>query len=245
MESFKDLILSILFTRRCEICGDTCDIRHKLCEECIKDPCRINGEICYKCGLPKKECGCRNNSFRYYMSVCAPFYYDNGPKRAIKKLKFRNEKSIVENLAKEMVNCINARYDGCYFEYCTFVPSHKKDRKARGYNQAELLAKQIAKELNIPCYPLLKKEIQTPPQHKLPAYRRTGNLASVFSCNDIKDVDITDARILLCDDVTTTGTTLNECTKPLLFNGAAEVRCITACITKNYKPQKEESTKNN
>lgn len=233
----KNFLLSIFFTRRCMICDDICYVQQNLCRECKTNHYRITGEICYKCGMPKDDCNCNNNSFRFFMSVCAPFYYKDGPGKAVRKLKQNDNKNIVDNLSDEMVNEILKRYKGCDFDYCTFVPMYKKEEKKKGFNHAQLLAEAIAQKLAIPCLPLLKKDIKTNAQHKTPAHLRNGNISAVFSYREINGVDITDSRILLCDDVLTTGTTLNECTKVLLFNDAAEVRCVTACITKRNAPR--------
>ncbi len=227
LKNFKNLI----FTRRCILCGDVCDIRKSLCDKCEENPCRIEGDICEKCGAPKKNCICKSAPF--YMSVCAPFVYDGGPKKAIYIIKSRNDAVITENLGKEMAECVKSRYSGYDFDCVTFTPAHDKDIKRRGYNQAEQLALIVARELGIPCYNLLSKDFVTSPQRSLPAHLRTGNLAGALSFNTNQGHNIDNMRILLCDDLKTTGSTLNENSKVLLFNGAAEVRCVTACIKMN------------
>lgn len=232
--NFKNLI----FTRRCDICGDVCDVRETLCIRCKESPCRIEGDICVKCGVPKKDCICKSAPF--YMSVCAPFFYDEGPKRAIHLMKFKNDLTITENLGKEMAQCVKTRYAGYDFDCVTFIPSHKSDIKSRGYNQAERLANIVARELGLPYYSLLNKDFPTAKQHSLPAHLRTGNLAGALSFNNDTGCNIKNMRILLCDDLKTTGSTLNESTKILLFKGAAEVRCVTACIKMN-KQKKPDS----
>ena len=139
------------------------------------------------------------------------------------------------SLGKEMAQCVNERYKGYDFNLCTYMPSHKNNMPERGYNHAELLAKSVAQTLNIPCLPLINKDFETEPQHKLPLYKRTGNLAGALSFNEDTLSDLSDMRILLCDDVKTSGSSLNECAQLLLFNGAAEVRCVTACISGGEK----------
>lgn len=231
---FKDIsknLKNLIFTRRCIICGQVCDIRRELCRECEESPYRIEGEICEKCGVPKKDCICKGAPF--YMSVCAPFFYDGGPKRGFYLMKFRNDLAITEQLGKEMAQCVRERYAGYDFDCVTFTPSHKKDIRSRGYNQAKRLAEIISRELNLSCYDLISKDYQTATQHSLPGYLRTGNLAGALSYNAQADCNIENMRILLCDDLKTTGTTLNESSKILLFNGAAEIRCVTACIKLN------------
>lgn len=226
----KETLLNILFTKRCHICGNICDIRYLLCENCAKPDLRISGEICYKCGLEKENCNCDNQRYMFYDTVCAPFHYSDGVRLAVFRLKFRNRKSLADNLATEMANCVKERYCGYDFDICTFMPSHEASLRERGYNHAELLAKSLSDSLGITCIDLIKKDFETPPQHNLPLYRRTGNLAGALSFKEDVKVDISGMRILLCDDIKTSGKSLDECAKILLFNGAAEVKCITLCI---------------
>jgi ComF family protein len=188
-----------------------------------------------KCGNEKQNCTCENNRFLFYESTCAPFYYRGGARSAILKLKFNKRSEMAILLGKEMAYCVNERYNGYEFDLCTYMPTHETTLSERGYNQAELLAKTLSDELGIPCLPLLKKDFETLPQHQLPLHRRTGNLAGALSYNEDSLSDLSDMRILLCDDIKTSGSSLNECAQLLLFNGAAEVRCITACISGGEK----------
>lgn len=231
----KKALLDIIFTRRCGICGDICNINESLCEGCAEEANRIDGLICYKCGLEKDNCNCRSNRFLFYESICAPFHYRGGAQKAIFRLKFRNRQDLADNLAEEMAKCVRKRYAGYDFDLCTFMPSHTTTLKERGYNQAELLARSLSDKLGIPCHSLIQKDFETPAQHTLPLYKRTGNLAGALSFDESSEIDVKDMRILLCDDIKTSGRSLDECTKILLFKGAAEVRCVTVCIAGSDK----------
>ncbi len=235
LKKLKNSILNIIFTRRCGICGDVCDIRKSLCDNCEREPNRIEGKICMRCGLEKDNCNCENNRYVFYESICAPFHYRGGARNAVFRLKFRNRKEMADPLGEEMAKCVSERYKGYEFDVCTYMPSHKSTMKERGYNPAELLAKSVSGKLNIPCLPLINKDFETAPQHQLPLYRRTGNLAGALSFDDSVISDLTDMRILLCDDIKTSGQSLNECAQILLFNGASEVRCVTVCIAHGEK----------
>ncbi len=237
-----DTALSFLFTKRCRYCRKVCNIFADICEECAEDISEIEGDICFKCGQNKVICNCKGK-FHYYESVCAPFYYEGAPKKAVISLKHKNHFRVIEGLSNDMVKCINSRYPHIYFDFCTFVPMHREDEKKRGYNQARLLAESIAKELEIPCLELIKKDYKTLSQHKLSETKRYGNLNGAFSFNPCYGVNVKDMRILLCDDIKTTGATLDECSKMLLFAGAAEVRCITACITKPLNAENNHTEK--
>lgn len=165
----------------------------------------------------------------FYKSVCAPFYYDGAAGKAIRNLKFKNMPEFADVLAEDMAECFKMHFGNYSFDYCTFVPTVKKDIKKRGFNHAELLARKVAENIDIPCKELLVKCTSTQPQHTLPEMKRSGNLLGCFETTNTELIENT--RILLCDDVKTTGATLNECAKTLLIGGAAEVLCLTASIT--------------
>ncbi len=225
----KEYILSFIFTKRCRFCNQVCDIRNEICDSCCEEIKTIDGEICFNCGCSKLICN-SDEKKHFYESVCAPYYYEGAAKKSVLELKYNDYSSIVDGLSYDMVQSIYKHYKDLDFDCCTFVPMHKDDIKKRGYNQSQLLAQKIAQSIGIPCYELLKKDYKTKTQHSLPEIMRSGNLLGAISYNSDENINIDGMRILLCDDVKTTGCTLDECTKALLFEGCAEVRCITACI---------------
>ncbi len=239
LKQIYDFILDFVFTKRCRFCHAVCSITDDVCESCVDDISKISGDICFKCGCDKTICSC-NRKAHFYESVCAPYYYEGAPRKAVIALKHKNTPQIAEALSEDMVSCIKERYSELSFDACTFVPMHKKDEKKRGYNQAHILAEKIAESLDIPCFSLINKDYETQSQHILSEALRRGNLSGALSFNDLCEQDITDMRILLCDDIKTTGATLDECAKILLFAGAAEVRCVSACITKPLTRQTPE-----
>ncbi len=228
----KDILLSVIFTKRCRFCESVTDIREEVCEKCKNEIFTIDGDTCQKCGCKKSDCTCKGKT-RYYISICAPYYYAGAVKKSISLLKFHNNKNMAETLAKDMAKTFNERYGELEFDICTFVPAHKSELKKRGYNQAQLIAENLSKEIGVPFFTVLEKNFETAPQHSLNESMRSGNLLGAIGLKENCKTDITNKRILLCDDVKTTGSTLDECAKTLLINGAAEVRCITACIAKN------------
>ena len=126
-------------------------------------------------------------------------------------------------------------YGNNAFDFIACIPLTKKGKRERGYNQSELIAKEIAKQLCLPFYStILVKLFDNRPQHKLPAAERTGNVAGVFECTEPELAE--GKKILLIDDIKTTGATLNECAKILLLNGAQEVACLCSAIVREHKP---------
>ncbi len=239
MLSFKDLyntILTVIFTKRCRFCKNICSITDTVCDSCAEDISGIEGDICFSCGCSKLICNC-NKKFHYYESVCAPYYYEGAAQKAVVSLKSKITPRISDALSDDMSKCVEHHYKHLFFDYCTFVPMHSDDENKRGFNQSKILAENVAKTLEIPFAELIKKDFKTKSQHKLPEAMRYGNLSGAFSFNKFCNLDLTDKRILICDDIKTTGATLDECTKILLFAGAAEVRCVSACITKPLEKQ--------
>ena len=228
-QEFKDFLISFLFPKRCRYC--LCVIKHneEICRKCEDNLQEISGEICFKCGCSKDDCSCKKHK-SYYKAITAPFYYDGTAGNSIRLLKFHKKQEIADVLSEEMAKCFINNFSEYSVDLVTFVPMHDKKQKERGFNQAELLTRKMCDILELPCEEVLIKTDETSEQHFLDENSRKGNLFGVFSVNP--DVDIFDKRILLCDDIKTTGTTLNECATTLLIGGAAEVICLTCAIAK-------------
>lgn len=240
MKKLKKLIYTILYTSRCRYCKTVVDVRKNICPQCENEIHRIEGDVCFKCGYSVADCVC-NKKAQQYMRVCAPYYYSGAAKKAIKRLKYNKDTYIVPTLAGDMAETFKKHYGEMDFDFCTFVPSHKKEQKERGYNQAELLARNLSEKLDIPFENLLIKTAVTQPQHTLNESMRSGNLLGSIQVNPKYFEKIQGSRILLCDDIKTTGSTLSECAKTLMICGAAEVDCITYCIAKKSKTKNSES----
>ena len=224
----KNFIIKLLYPQRCRYCDNVIDIRKKICHTCENTLHRVEGDICKLCGADVDACNCGHKK-HFYKYICAPFYYEGAASRAIWRFKFRNATGLSKVFAEDMVECFNNHYSGYDFDLCTFVPSAKEDFKKRGYNQAELLAKDFSEITEIKFEDVLVKKFQTETQHSLSSSERSGNLAGAIELKD--DVDLMNKRVLLIDDIKTTGATLNECAKMLLIGGAAEVFCLTVAVT--------------
>jgi len=220
--------IKLLYPQRCRYCNNVIDIRREMCHTCENTLQRIEGDICKLCGKSVADCDCGHKK-HFYKCVCAPFYYEGAASRAIWFFKFRNVTKLSKPLAEDLAECFNRHYIGYDFDLCTFVPSAKADLKKRGFNQAELLARAFCEMTGLKCEELLIKNFSTESQHNLTGVERSGNLLGAI---DLKDgVNIENMRILLIDDIKTTGSTLNECAKNLLIGGAAEVFCLTVAVT--------------
>ncbi len=142
----------VLFTKRCDMCGEVVCFDQDFCEECCLLS-EIAEPLCSKCGCSKQECKCKKHQKEAeYKAVVAPFYY------AVKKY-----------------------YDAVEFDFVTFVPMRKEDKAARGYNQAELLADVVSKECNIPLKDILIKKRKTKVQKRQKASERFANMYNALT----------------------------------------------------------------
>jgi ComF family protein len=127
-----------------------------------------------------------------------------------------------------MLAALTKYYANEQFDALVPVPLHPARRRERGYNQAELLAKAMAAETGFPIIAHELRRIRaTPSQTKLDRHARAENVKDAFAL--AKDLSFTGLKILLVDDVYTTGATLNECARMLREAGAASVFALTFC----------------
>jgi ComF family protein len=151
-------------------------------------------------------------------------YYEEGPtKEIIHNFKYNHAlglKKVLEDLLVEAIKR-SPRYARDDNFIISFTPLHHRRLAERGFNQAELLAQTVSKKLKIPCESLLIKIKSTKRQVGLTGDIRRKNLTGVFKLKN--SIDVNKKQILIIDDITTTGTTLNECAKVLRAAGAKEV----------------------
>ena len=227
-------ILYAIFPKRCAICNRVITPATDACTDCRQGELpRVFPPVCQMCGRGKSECLCRNYRF-YYSGLAAPFYYEGVIGKSIRNFKFRGKTGNAGFFAHEMANTVKKQFAGKGFDLIACVPLTKNSYRIRGFNQSFLLAKEIGAVLNIETSrDLLIKLYDTPAQHTMTSSMRRGNLAGVF---DVTKPELVKGNtILICDDVATTGSTINECAKMLLLYGAKEVCCITAAVTRKAK----------
>lgn len=208
-----DCFFSVLYSRdyKCAVCGEEVFDENFLCSTCSKNISLCKGEF-----YVKKE----NLRIKFY-SVA---YYSKIMKKMIIKLKYRRNFLCGEVLGKLMYDFIVE--NNIEFDEITFVPMEKHDLKVRGYNQSKLLAKEISKRINLPVKKYLKKNKKTNDQIGLNGKMRWKNLSQAFTiCNE---KNIKNKKIILIDDVFTTGATGFYCASNLIFSGAKSVIVLTA-----------------
>ena len=225
----------VFFPKRCCFCGKVIPPTADACTDCDECVQRIEPPICYACGCSRRHCICGEKHSPFVAAYAAPFYYADGVRNGIHRMKFRHEPELAESYGREMARFAREVYKDVKIDFVTFVPMTETEKRERGYNQSELLAVETAAGLTLPMLPALEKLYETRRQRTLRERQRSGNVLGVFEADE---KTVRGKRILLCDDLKTTGATLNECAKMLMLRGAREVLCLTAAV-KRPDPKKK------
>ena len=220
MNSFLELFLDLLFPPKCMLCGSLLKREEQtICRDCTY------GELPEMTGKAEKV--------PYFKECVAPFHYETPIRDAILRLKFHGMQSYAEQFAAWMAVPVKEKLAGKY-DLISWVPCSRMRRWTRGFDQAKLLAQALAKELDGEAVSTLKKIRNTRKQSTItsPAARR----ANVFGAYKVPNPEIVrDKRILLIDDVLTTGATLSECGKMLQMAGSGELMCAVIAAARSKK----------
>lgn len=233
-DSFWYKLSCVFFPERCAVCDEVISPGDRYCAVCRKAKLHVPEPRCLYCGGGKQDCVCRRRK-RAYDSVVSVLYYEGRVREYFPRFKRRERYGAAQTFAEEMA--VLVRKQEWQPQVITFVPSHTETMRERGFNPAELLAIELGRELSLPVKPLLKKIYNTQPQKELPTVARSGNLLGAFDVTEPVDKL---ACVLLVDDVTTTGGTLDECAKMLKIYGVETVYAVTACFTVRRKPDATE-----
>ena len=236
-------VRALFFPHRCFICDKVLPYPETVCAACeakIIDYGAITGAVCDICGLKVKECNCRAG--RFYDKAVFPLFFTDDVRKSLHRLKFRDRTDTVPQFARAICDTLNARDLTEEIDLLTFIPMEEKKQRKRGYNQAELLCREIGKLTGIPALPLLYQYRNTETQHDIEDYRlRTGNVLGVYEPVKEQLQAIQGKTVLLVDDILTSGATLNEAAKTLLIFGADTVFVAAAAAVQ--KKNRETSKK--
>jgi len=198
-----------------------------LCRACFDALPYVGSPICGRCGLPTAFATplceeCKNVDFAF-QSARAPLKYDGVGKKIVHALKYRGYKRVVDRLAAPLMLQV---IDDSRFDAVVPVPLHRSRRRKRGFNQAELLARGISGKLRATVSDTLEAVRSTRDQIELSAAQRRVNVAGAYRAKESLR-----GRILLVDDVFTTGATMHACAETLLRAGAREIHALSLCRT--------------
>ena len=201
----------LLYPPKCPFCGRILERgEDRMCMLCAQDLPRTGGPG------PAPE-GCE---------VClSPLHYRDGVRRAVHRYKFKGSAALAGLFGELMAKSLTDRRDGAA-GLITWVPLHPKRKKRRGYDQAELLARRVSELCGIPAAATLEKVRNTgaQSQQNTEADRRA-NAEGAYRA--LPGLDLTGKRVVLVDDVVTTGSTLAQCAACLRSAGAVSVAALT------------------
>lgn len=233
----------LVYPRRCPICGDIALPRGNLacpsCKELLKV---IKEPKCKKCGKQVEfeeqefcfDCEKRQHQYSYGMSL---WVYDATMRRSISDFKYRGRKEYADFYIEEFVKYYANEILTISPDILLPIPIHRSKLIHRGYNQAEVLSSGISERLGIPTIPdLLLRDKKTLPQKQLNDKERFKNLQEAFSFNS-KAMDKFEKpinKVLIIDDIYTTGSTIEACARILISNDIKEVYFASLCIGKGF-----------
>ncbi len=213
------IFLNLLFPRKCV-----------LCQRILS---REEDSLCHTCRVEIQPRPMGKQKLPHIARWYALWEYQDQVPESIHRFKFRMRQSYAGEYAKLLAD----QLEDLEFpepDMISWVPISKKRRRSRGYDQARLLSKSIAEEVDIPWVRALDKIVDNPPQSTIrgDAQRR----ANVLGAYRVVDAELVrDKKILLIDDVLTTGSTAGECARVLLTAGAKEVSLVTVAAVPRMK----------
>ena len=215
--SLWDAFLNLLFPPKCPFCGKVLESAG-ICPACEKE-------------LPWTKEADTERKLAGGVRCAAPLWYEGKARDGLLRLKFHGSAAAAVPLGEIVARCAAERFGG-EFDTVTWVPVSRKRMRKRGYDQSELLARQACRLWNTKPERLLVKPADNPAQSGIhDAAARRANVLGVYEAVG----DAAGKRILLVDDICTTGATLNECVRVLRDAGAAEVLCVAGAFTREIK----------
>lgn len=226
--------VSLLYPATCAICREQVRAGQYLCDGCEGKIVRIVRPFCETCSEPfdgsiNTAFSCANCAHRtIHFKAAVAAYRGRGIVRdVIHEFKYNRQIHLRHLVARWLRAALDdERLRGQQFDVLVPVPLHPARQRERGFNQATLLAELLSAHAAIPCRSLLKRIRYTTTQTALDRAERMENLHNAFRLR--KNTDVRGLRMLLIDDVLTTGSTLSECARVLKRAGAKSVHAATA-----------------
>lgn len=232
----------MIYPKRCPICDRVLYTsffsgEYPICAECKNKAEYVTEPVCKKCGKPLTDergefCQDCTRHTHYYVQGKALWVYKGCVKESIYRLKYGNRREYGRSFGQELAGQYGKWIKRKKIEVILPIPLHKRRRRQRGYNQAEIIAKELGRRLDIPVdTKLLQRTVHTKPQKELNDKERKENLRKAFQ---VAKKDIPFGRILLVDDIYTTGSTIDGAAKALREAGAEEIYFISVSIGRGF-----------
>lgn len=231
------MLRELLYPPKCAGCKEILPAGNYVCDRCKKQLHYVKDPVCVICGKPLEDeeegrcfdCKMAPHIFSQNRSV---FVYDALAKKMMYELKYHHNKDYAEFFGRETVDILQNWIMALKVDGIVPIPLHPERKRQRGYNQSELLADRIGKACGIPVFPdYLLRSRATRPQKELNDLQRKNNVKNAFLMGK-NAVQL--KRIMLLDDIYTTGATLDAAAAVLLEHGAQQVFGLTVCIGRGF-----------
>ena len=210
--------LDIFFPPKCIFCGKIVPSKGE--------------RICPRCKSALPYTGSHPSQKGHFFSLCvAPLYYEDEVRESLIRYKFGGAPGYGRTYGTMMAECISKELEGRW-DILSWVPLSAKRYKERGYDQAKILAEAVGAELGAKPISCLKKVKHIPKQATMGSpEKRRANISGAYIVINREAVE--GKRILLIDDIITSGSTLGECARMLRSSGAAEVICAAVARSRD------------
>lgn len=208
MKSWLLALLDLFFPPKCAFC-------HRLLARGERD-------LCDDCARKLLHMDAQERTGEFFSTCVAALPYDEPVSGSIRRYKFSGRREYARVYAPILAACVQERLSG-RFDVIAWTPVSARRKRSRGYDQAEELARETARVLGVEVVDVLRKKRNNPAQSSLSAAARRANVLGVYAVRRAER--ISGRRVLLIDDVVTTGSTLAECSRVLRTAGAADVVC--------------------
>ncbi len=227
-------LIALLYPQLCAVCEQPAEGDGYLCRSCAAGVPRIAPPFCEKCSQPfdgaiTEVFSCANCAHRvlHFDAAVAAFRSRGVVREVIHKFKYGREIHLRFPAADWLMETLeDPRLAGRRIDVLIPVPLHAARKRERGFNQAELLAEILSRRAGLPMKTMLERIRYTTTQTAFDRAERIENLRDAFRLR--KKADVRGLRVLLIDDVLTTGSTLSECARVLKAGGAISVHAATA-----------------
>jgi len=234
-------VLDALLPPRCLACSTVVPTQGTLCGDCFRAVALIGAPLCHRCGVPFIHAGqgqpvCLGGPLHCPKCIARPpeygqaraaYLYDKGSRRLLMPLKYGDRTELAGPIARQMAHAGQGLLEGA--ELLVPVPLHRRRLLSRRYNQAALLAWKLSRLSGVLCVPdLLRRRRATQPLGGFGAIERAVMLEDAFALPVRNAARVRGRRVVLVDDVLTSGATVTACARLLWAAGAAGVDVLAA-----------------
>lgn len=229
-----DKVLNAVYPPSCALCGDLLGKNERyICAACEVSLPHVTEPACFKCGKEISDnetelCEDCSRHIRSFVRGFPAMNYDEMFQESIAAFKYHGKRDYGKYFAYEIARSRGKDIAGVNPEALIPIPLHKKKLRKRGYNQAEVIARELGRRLDIPVDDkILIRTVNTLPQKRLNSIERENNLKNAFQSQEKR---VKYNKIMLVDDIYTTGTTVEACTKVLHEIGVKDIYYTSICI---------------